>query len=61
MIDIPIDKNLCESCMNARIIVSENGYKAICTLSNQKMYNCVIGRDDHYKKKPDWMKDGANK
>ena len=32
----------CRECLNSRIIVSENGYKAICTLSEEESYKCLF-------------------
>lgn len=48
-LDIFANEKNCEKCTNSRTIVSENGYKRVCTLSATKMYNCIIGREDHKK------------
>jgi len=49
-LDVFAKEKNCEKCTNSRTIVSENGYKQVCTLSTTKMYNCIIGREDHFKK-----------
>ena len=36
-----MDKD-CKECLNSRLIVSENGYKAICTLSARKAKYCLF-------------------
>ena len=38
----------CESCGNSRIAVSENGFHPICTLSEKKSVDCLIGKKDYY-------------
>lgn len=51
MLDTDIFNNErgCEECFNSRQIISENGYKAVCTLSAAKMMACITGREDHKK------------
>ena len=34
--------NACKECLNSRLVVSENGYKTICTLSNRESNNCLL-------------------
>ena len=41
----------CKECLNSRLIVSENGYKAICALSVKESNNCL--RNDKCKFKVD--------
>ena len=41
----------CENCPFSRIIVSENGYKAICTLSKQKVIKCLLETNERKKEK----------
>ena len=31
----------CKECLNSRSVVSGNGYKAICTLSNKEVRDCL--------------------
>ena len=31
----------CKECLNSRLIVSENGYNAICTLNSKQSYECL--------------------
>lgn len=48
-VDIFNNERGCEECINSRWIVSENGYKSICTLSAAKMMACITGRENHKK------------
>ena len=32
----------CKECLNSRLVISENGYKAICTLSARESNNCLL-------------------
>lgn len=32
----------CKECLNARLIITENGYKPICTLSARKAKYCLF-------------------
>lgn len=34
--------NDCKECLNSRLVVSENGYKAICTLSSIEAKKCLL-------------------
>lgn len=36
-----MDKD-CKECINSRLILSENGYKACCTLSYKASKKCLI-------------------
>lgn len=49
----------CDSCLNSRIVISENGLKSICCLSEKKAVNCLIGKEDSYKGFPPKRKGGA--
>lgn len=40
--------NNCEKCLNTRLIVSENGYHHICTLSARAAKNCLLGKKDRF-------------
>lgn len=31
----------CKECLNSRLVVSENGYHPICTLSDDDVYDCL--------------------
>ena len=46
----------CDSCLNSRIVVSENGMKSTCCLSQEKAVACMIGEKDNYKGFPPKMK-----
>lgn len=41
-------ENRCDTCINSRTIVSENGYHSICTLSSKAAINCMTGKTDSY-------------
>ena len=49
----------CESCLNSRFIVSENGSHYVCCLSGRAAVQCMTGQRDGYIKKP-MRKDGAD-
>lgn len=49
----------CDSCMNAWVRISENGYCAKCTLSKKKAIDCLTGIKSHYIQKSS-IKGGAN-
>ena len=36
---------LCSFCFNSRFIVSENGLKPICTLSDKKAIRCIVSHE----------------
>lgn len=38
----------CDSCMNSRPVVSENGIHFSCSLSQRKATQCLIGLRDNY-------------
>jgi len=38
----------CDTCMNSRPIISENGTHAICTLPSIDAVYCMIGKEDYY-------------
>ena len=44
----------CEKCLNRRMIVSENGYHFICSLSNIAAMNCILDKKDHFIPQPIW-------
>lgn len=39
----------CDSCLNSRIVVSENGLHSICCLSEKKAVDCLTNKEDSYK------------
>lgn len=45
----------CDTCLNSRPIISENGVHAGCTLPPMDAVNCMVGREDNY---VGWGKDG---
>lgn len=38
----------CEKCLHSRLIISENGYHAVCCLSQKKAVNCMMGKKNHF-------------
>ena len=43
----------CDYCLNARTIVSENGFHSACCLPNDKdILNCLTGKEDRYIRNP---------
>ena len=38
----------CDSCLNSRTVVSENGRHPVCCLSEKQAMNCLMGKDDKY-------------
>ncbi len=42
----------CETCLNSRTGISENGYHCVCTLSAKKAANCITNDYKHYVKSP---------
>lgn len=37
----------CDNCLNARRIVSENGLRSICCLSEKNAMECLMEQKDH--------------
>lgn len=40
--------NKCDICFNRRTIISENGYRAICSLSNKKATDCLLCKESYF-------------
>ena len=40
--------NKCETCLNSRPIISENGLHSVCCLSSKKAVDCIINKKDYY-------------
>ena len=38
----------CEECLHSRMIVSENGYHAVCCLSQRAAMNCMTNKKNHF-------------
>lgn len=38
----------CDMCINARRVVSENGYHSVCCLSEGKMRECLYNNMKHF-------------
>lgn len=38
----------CETCLNSRPIISENGIHYVCCLSDKKAVRCMFGMEDRY-------------
>ena len=38
----------CETCLNSRPVISENGYHWVCTLSDKKAVSCIMNGYKHY-------------
>ena len=47
----------CESCLDSRCVVSENGFHYCCCLKEEEAMECLLGKVDHYIKNP--MRAGA--
>lgn len=47
----------CDTCLNTRVICSENGYHTICSLHHVASYNCITGKKNHYIRDPRVKKD----
>lgn len=39
---------LCDTCINARAILSENGWHRVCSLSSKSASRCIIGEKSQY-------------
>lgn len=42
----------CDTCLNSRAVVSENGYNRICCLSEKEAVECITRKKNHYIKHP---------
>lgn len=43
----------CDFCLNARTIVSENGFHSACCLPKERdAVDCLLGKVDHYVRNP---------
>ena len=51
----------CDTCVNGRVRISENGYSAKCTLSRRKAANCLTGVKSHYIERQDLRKEDEGK
>lgn len=38
----------CEECLHSRTIMSENGYHAVCCLSQKKAMDCMMEKKSHF-------------
>lgn len=38
----------CNDCLNSRLIISENGWHAVCTLSGRAAIQCITGQVDKF-------------
>lgn len=38
----------CDKCLHSRPIISENGYHAVCCLSQKKAMDCMMGKKNHF-------------
>ena len=48
-----VDLSRCDTCINSRNIICENGFHPICCLlSAKKSLECITGEKDHYIKRP---------
>lgn len=57
--------NKCDSCLNSRMVVSENGLHSVCCLSKKKAVDCMLGKKDNYVEFPkngfDFIKEKGGK
>ncbi len=44
--------NLCKSCFNSRVIISENGFHYVCCFGVKTAISCMNGTKVLYKPKP---------
>lgn len=42
----------CETCMNSRPVLSENGWHDLCALPSIDAIYCMTGREDNYVPNP---------
>ena len=42
----------CEECIYSRLVVSENGYHAVCTLSDDDIYDCLSNGKSRFEGNP---------
>lgn len=42
----------CDSCLNSRIVISENGVHSVCCLSEKKEVECITKEKNHYEEMP---------
>lgn len=47
-----MDLKKCGTCLNSRMIISENGLHPICCLSEKKAVACMFGKKDSYIAEP---------
>ena len=40
----------CDTCINARAILSENGWHRVCNLSSKSALRCITGEKNQYTK-----------
>lgn len=38
--------NRCNSCLNSRLIISENGFHYVCRLNKRQYFRCITGVED---------------
>lgn len=49
----------CDTCINARAILSENGWHYVCALSSKASSKCITGVKIQYTKSPEKESDKA--
>lgn len=54
-----VELTKCDSCLNSRVVISENGLRSICCLSEKKAVACITNEEDNYKGFSPRMKGGA--
>lgn len=42
----------CDTCLESRCVISENGIHYICCLNEKASIACLLHRDDHYVENP---------
>jgi hypothetical protein len=48
MAENELDFSRCDTCLNSRPIISENGIHLVCCLSVKRAVGCLMGVDDRY-------------
>jgi len=42
----------CDTCLEARCVVSENGFHHICSMREEFAMDCLLGKKDYYVRNP---------
>ncbi len=53
--------NDCRECLNSRLVISEDGYKAICTLSTKESNDCLSNNRSRFEGNQLYLMCGGNR